>query len=387
MAKKKIYDFSKTFDQVRELYLKNQKQYNETWGKKRRVLLILWIFIVPGIIYSLIYFSNANKFARSTLANQVLVSAANSISESTSESFLNSVNLNYYATNKFSVSPFYLGIASDQYAKASKKFKTSEHTTNDQSKSIVGMVARSQIAPYLIGTKKSLWTFIAKIGFLVYRRITISHNLSISFKIGDVEYKGTNLKVNNYEVRRFPVFAYAGKGSKKAIVFYVYKWTTRNSFNGLFLTSNTTLDYRGDILIKERKFHTIRDIWLSHPFNKLKYPLGSETFTKAFDVKVNTEDGVGLRKLFQPRIMMNLNEVGEYIPPFIMTSLITTNSTSIAIESSKGNGFDRGLFIDNPTKFFKNKDIGYELLSKELNKLVALCKILSNFNDNEKILK
>jgi hypothetical protein len=85
--------------------------------------------------------------------------------------------------------------------------------------------------------------------------------------------------------------------------------------------------------------------------------------------------------------MMNLNEVGEYIPPFIMTSLITTNSTSIAIESSKGNGFDRGLFIDNPTKFFKNKDIGYELLSKELNKLVALCKILSNFNDNEKILK
>jgi hypothetical protein len=387
MSKKKIYDFSKTFEEVREIYFKNQKQYNEIWGKKRKLLFILWIFIIPGIIYSLIYFSSANKFARNKLANEVLVAAANSISTSTPDSFLNSVKLNYYPTNKFSVSPFYLGIASDQYASASKKFKTGQYSFSDNSKSMVGMLSRSQVAPYLIGTKKSFWTFFAKIGFLVYRRITISHNLSISFKIGEVEYSGTNLKVNNFELRRIPFFFYSGKNSKKAIVLYVYKWTSRNSFNGIFLTSNTTLDYKGDILIKERKFHTIRDIWLSHPFKKLKYQLGSETFTKVFDVKVNTEDGVGLRKLFQPRIMMNLNDVGEYIPPFVMTSLASSNSTSIAVESSKGSGFDRGLFIDSPSKFFKNKDFGYKLLSKELNKLVAICKILSNFNDNEKIIK
>lgn len=365
-------------------YQKAREEYQQFWGKKFKLMIILFcLFLLPGILY---YFfswnSYENKTKREILANRFLIDSFQYIKSHSTNDSLKNVDVKYIYEPPSSIS-LPLTFSSNFLETLTNGFgglftnvifnqigKSFDRQTTYQ-KQLINNLINTNLFGYLTAIRLSTLRLAA--GTLVSRKLHIDSNCSLQIKINNQSYYIFNLKTWVVEVRKKVVNI-----NKKNQV--IYTTTKINTFNGATVFSDSFFNYPANIYIKNKDIKNKYDETVGGYLNikKLQYSLAFDEFDKQIEILTNKEDGVALRRLFQPRTLNLLYDSLKLSPEFIINSL-NGRGIGMLFRSWHKNEHTKTFSIDKAHKFMTNEEYAQQEINKNVSFLLSMTNFISIF--------
>ncbi|MCR8613416.1 MAG: hypothetical protein NC236_02940 [Mycoplasma sp.] len=385
MAKNKLElrDYSeKIWSVVNSQYETAKAEYEKVWKPKRITLIVLTCFaIIPGILYW--YFSyntNQNKHRRQKAADELVFSALKNlpkvnsdieeiITESTLNREIEQIDLPIGAIRSFEK---IFSTRSQWDSFWIDKFKRNSSIE-------LGSVLKSyNILPEFTGRRRGALNVLG--AFMppnTYKRLAELHTTTraaVRLKSGGmIEFY--NLRVD------IKFFYYVYVKDKSGNRTRIDKTKVSTLWSGLIATTSYSAHYPSAFKVKSKKFTTKRDNLFQKTFKKLEFELESIDFEENFDLKVQNEEPIEIRKQFSLNVLGLFLDLQEKTLPFMMSSVGSEGKVAFAFDNNtKGfsGAYDMPLHIEWPTKFFKNETFAKKELNKDFSTMLNVISAIDN---------
>ncbi len=373
-------------------YQKAKFEYDETWGKKHKTMVLLYCALfIPGLIYNIFVWSKGNN-ARWEAANAFLNKSLNSINVKNKEKkdhWLSDMNATINQGWTVKTYPLPMGVLGDIHNWISpglyrtRKFASILNQIYKDTKinadDVAGILTSSGVMSEVSGKATFGKALLKGLTGGYARGETISYDLEISTS-AKVSMEVSGVKVNIYNLKTTIIRQERYKSND----VWKYRTTRDDTFVGVIaqLSEGTTYPHR--LILKTKTWERKTNKRLPNGVKKIEFDLGSDEFMDKFKVLVDKENGVALRKTIEPRTLGAFLELEEDNRPFLMSSK-KGQGLVMALESHHRS--DMPLYMADTGKFFKKEEFAKDMVRKDLQPVVAMANAIRILKDSKLIKK
>ncbi|MCK5807085.1 MAG: hypothetical protein KAG91_01665 [Mycoplasmataceae bacterium] len=365
-------------------YEYEREEFNANWKMMKIIYItLLCLGVLPGIIYGWVFYNTKEaKRERSKAANKFIFKAINK---------LDRVENRIEVINAHSVNqddPDYVKLPFSKLHKLVHRFDYEPNKLkrwrirfdtdmNRNAPYIAQQMESYGLLKELTGRRDGMTGFAAKHlgndGKLLYRDALVTSTGVASVKLESGEMiQFANAKVKVKEEFEVEVDNRTERQTK-----------TLTLWSGLVAFTSLKTSYPHSFKVASKDFSTKRDKNYPDDQSPIQYELESSIFTDEFDLTTTKEEPVKLRKQFSVNNLAHLVDLKTNTAPFIMTSQKGGDGVAFAFDSTTGGRNDLPFNVEQPWKFFKDKEYAKQVLNDEFSTLLHTIQEIANLVDDK----
>lgn len=366
-------------------YEEAKQEFYDSWKTPRLIyIILLCLFIIPGVIWGwLIYNTKYAKEERMKMANAVIYKSINKIDR---------VDDKIETVNAHSVTQHQEDIVQLPMTKTQailKKFAFMDPAVrsatwngwlNPNSARTAPIVAQQletfDLMQEISGRRDGVVGLAAKhlnSGKLMDRKAAVYTNAVATVKLTS----GLVLQIANAKLRVKETYRVRDKNTNT----YKNELKVLTLWSGLVVNTTLKGTYPYSFKVISKDFSTTRDKAYPKSLAPIEYELESVDFTDGFDLLVEKEDPVKLRKQFSINNLAHFVNLQLDSAPMVASS--TPDGVAFAFDTITQQRNDMPLNIEKPWKFFRKEEYAKEVLNQEFTVLLNIIKSIAGLEKDK----